>query len=219
MKYLVYLMLILACVVMPAKVPAQVDGSETGVSAERLLSDYLNATIYPPENRVLSADEPPLDQLPRIPGDAAHDGRILRFGRDQLQNGSLLVGFSVKINTPGDYSFRTYLYTRDNRPCLATMTTKKLAAGEHDLNFYFYGKALRDKCGSGNFRLPGILGEKLPEIRGSSGALSFFGQGFSTRAYQTQQFTDQQWNSAEKAAKIRELRKQAAQEKQRMRKR
>ncbi len=88
------------------------------------------------------------------------------------------------------------------------MVTRDLKAGEHTLEFLFYGNAIRDRWQPGRFLLPGITGEKLPDETGHSGRLRFFQKTFRTQPYQLKDFTDRNWDSEEKRAKIRELKRE-----------
>ena len=187
---------------------ALVDGSNSEVSAEQRLRDYLRESKYPPENVSLSGDEPPLDKVPLVAGDATDTAEILAFAGERLSAGSLFVAFRVRVAKPGLFSFRTFLLSETGSPLFQAMVTRDLKAGEHTLEFLFYGKAVRDRGQSGRFILPGITGEKLPDAAERSGRLRFFAKPFSTAAYQLKDFTDRNWDSEEKRAKIRELQKE-----------
>lgn len=193
---------------------ALVDGSSSEVSAERRLRDYLAASVYPPDLRVLSPGDPVLDQVPAIPGNAEACASILRFTSDEAKGGSLVVRFEVLIVVPGTYSFRTYLSESDGKPRLQVITTRELSAGRHHLSFIFYGKALRDTARSGRYSLPGILGEKIPDAQGRQGRLAFFAKNYETRKYDMRVFTDRIWDAPEKKARIREIESEIRSERQ-----
>ena len=57
------------------------------------------------------------------------------------------------------------------------------------------------------------LAEKLPDDGGAAGALAKFLKPHKTREYDLGQFTDKVWDSAEKRARIRELKKEIARDK------
>lgn len=195
-----------------------VDGSGTEVSAERRLRDFLAASIYPPENRVLDAGEAPLAEVPTVPGDAQGSAVISGFRGEQLNNGSLSVFFSVKVAVPGTYSFRTYLIDAQGVPRLQSLITQSLPAGERRLSFVFYGKAIRDKTSGGRFRLQGILGEKLPGTDGQQGRLAYFSSPYETRSYALREFTDKAWDSPDKRARVKSLKEEIQQERRSSRK-
>lgn len=192
---------------------AQVDGSHTEVSAERRLADYLKQSEIPPDNRPLQADDLPLDQLPRIPGNASATATIIGFSSERMHQGSLEIAFRVQVKAGGSYSFRTQLFARDQ--CgIEAMVNKKLKPGQHELRFRFFGRALR-RCASGKYTLPGILGEKLPDDGGTMGALAYYNKPYTTRSYRREDFSDAVYDSPEKRKKIRELEREVRQEKNR----
>lgn len=194
---------------------ALVDGSNTEVSAESRLRDYLASSVYPPDLRVLQESDPDLEQVPTIPGNAEACANILRFTGEEAKSGSLIVRFEVLVAVPGAYSFRTYLSENKGKPRLQVITTHELSAGRHQLLFNFYGKALRDFARSGLYRLAGILGEKLPDAQGRQGRLRFFAANYQTRKYDIHTFTDRVWDAPEKRAKVKELENEARSERRR----
>lgn len=189
-----------------------IDGSHTEVSAERRLKDYLAATILPPENRLLDGSDSALGQVPTVPGDASAAAEIIGFAGENLLHGSLQISFRVRVREAGGYSFRTYLSDDAQKPFLQSLVTRNLTAGEHKLSFRFYGKAIRISGVKGNYRLTGIVGEKLPAEKGSSGKLALCSQSYRTRSYAITDFTDKDWDSPEKRRKIRELKDEIAKE-------
>lgn len=207
---------VVACVALGSaiavKTSAQVDGSNTEVSAARRLTDYLKQSELPPDNRVLAPDDLPLQQLPRIPGDASAAATINGFSGERLHRGSLEVAFRVHVHVRGSYSFRTQLFAPD-RCGIEAMVNKKLSPGVHELRFRFFGRALR-RCAPGSYTLAGILGEKLPDD-GVMGALPYYAQVYTTKVYPHAAFSDVVYDSPEKRAKIRALEREMREEKNR----
>lgn len=185
-----------------------VDGSNTEVSAEQRLRDYLSHSKYPEENRLLASEEQELEKIPLITGEAMDSATIVGFSGEKLEKNSLIVSFKVKIHHAGSFSFRTYLQSETGRPLIQAMLTRELGRGEQTLHFFFYGKAIRDAGNTGRFVLPGIVGEKLPDAAGHMGRLRYLPSAYRTKLYRSADFTEQDWDSKEKRAKILELKKQ-----------
>ncbi|MCX7633997.1 MAG: hypothetical protein N2Z22_11765 [Turneriella sp.] len=194
-----------------AALEALVDGSDTEVPATRRLADYLNASELPPDNRLLAPDDPPLENIPRIAGDASRAATILGFTKETVRNGSLEIYFTVAVRQAGSYSFRTHLLDANLQRGIEVMTNAQLQPGTHALRFRFFGRALH-KIGHGPYTLRGILGEKLPDDGGAPGALEFYSKHYKTRAYSTAQFSNAVYDSPEKRARIRSLKQEIEQE-------
>ncbi|AFM11588.1 hypothetical protein Turpa_0939 [Turneriella parva DSM 21527] len=196
--------------------PAQIDGSGTEIPAATRLRDYLLRSRYPETNRLLKSDDPSLFETPLLAGDASAAATITAFAGEKLHHGSLRIFFRVSVRQPGFYSFRTQLMAETGRPLVEALLHQSLGAGEHQLYFFVYGKALRDAGASGSFVLPGIVGEKLPEdgITGAAqqGALSALRLTYKTQPYRSAVFTDKEWTSPEKQATIRRLQREIRQE-------
>jgi hypothetical protein len=192
---------------------AQVDGSNTEVSAAVLLRDYLIQSRYPEENRLLNAEDEALEKITLIPGDASHSADILGFSGDKLSSGSLLVAFTVNVRQPGTFSFRTYLQSDKGNPLVHTIVTRVLQPGKHHLTFLFYGKAIRDTGHSSHFTFSGIAGEKVPDATSGSGRLKMYQMPYQTQQYRLSDFTAKDWDSPQKRARIRELQQQIKSEK------
>lgn len=207
MKFLQVGFLYIFCFVFCAKPEMTVDGSNTEVSATQRLKDYLQQSKYPENNWLIKPDDFSLENTPTLPGDASAAAKIEAILTDKISRGSLVVSFKVAIKQPGSYSFRTYLQSDGAKNLVHAMATRKLAPGSHTVEFLFYGKAIRD-CGYfGRYTVPGIVGEKLPDDDASaaSGKLHFLKAVYITKSYAREKFTDRDWDSKEKRAKIKAL--------------
>lgn len=193
---------------------AQVNGSNTEVSAAVRLKDYLQVAELPPNLQVVRPGDAALPDLPTIPGDARQAARVLRFAGAHLRAGSLEVTARVQVDSAGVYSFRTDLHDQQAN-ALRAIVHAKLSAGEHSIRFVFFGRAIRRNLRPGRFALPGILGEKLPDDGGAAGRLEYHAQIFRTPPYRAAQFSDKPWDSPEKRAWVRELEREVAAERRR----
>jgi len=196
---------------MALKLSAQVDGSNTEVSAAIRLKDYLRTAELPPNLQVLNPGDTPLAALPTIPGDAKESAEIVRVVGENMRAGSLQIVALVRIHQPGSYSFRTDLIDSQGKG-LRTMVVKKLGKGARKIEFNFYGRAIRRHLSAGVFTVPGILGEKLPDDGGTAGKLTYYGVSYPTRPHHLSEFSDRVWDSPEKRAYIRALEREIAEE-------
>lgn len=196
---------------MPTTVVPQVDGSNTEVSAEIRLKDYLQAAEFPPEIQVVRPGDAALADLPTIPGDARSAAQILRFLGEQVRAGSLEVSALVQVKVAGEYSFRTDLMDMQGNT-LRVMVNAKLQKGEQKIKFVFFGRAIRRHLHAGVFSLPGIVGEKLPDDTGAAGRLQYFAEEFRTQPHHAAQFSDKVWDAPAKRARIRALKREIADE-------
>jgi len=191
------------------RVTAQVDGSGTEIPAATRLKDYLQHSQYPETNRLLQSGDLSLFATPLVSGDASATASIMSFSGEKLSRGSLQILFRVKIQQAGFYSFRTQLTSEQGKPLVEALLHKTLKAGEHNLHFLIYGKAIRDCGATGPFLLPGIVGERLPADgsveNGQQGALQPYRSVYKTQKYRADDFTDKEYTSPEKRAMIQRL--------------
>jgi hypothetical protein len=195
---------------------AQIDGSNTEVSAAQRLKDYLQSAEFPPNLQVLRPGDAALAVVPTIPGDARHAAEIVRFLGEQVRAGSLEVTALVLVHVPGEYSFRTDLRDTEGN-ALRVMVNARLKQGEQKIKFVFFGRAIRRHLRAGVFSLPGIVGEKLPDDGGIAGRLAYFAQEFHTQPHHATQFSDKVWDAPEKRARMRELERELAEERRQKR--
>jgi hypothetical protein len=195
---------------------AQIDGSNTEVSAAQRLKDYLQSAEFPPNLQVLRPGDAALAVVPTIPGDARHAAEIVRFLGEQVRAGSLEVTALVRVHVPGEYSFRTDLRDTEGN-ALRVMVNARLKQGEQKIKFVFLGRAIRRHLRAGVFSLPGIVGEKLPDDGGIAGRLAYFAQEFHTQPHHATQFSDKVWDAPEKRARMRELERELAEERRQKR--
>ncbi len=211
MKVLRSAMLGLILYALPANILPQVDGSNTEVSAQVRLKDYLAASEFPPGIQVVRPGDAALADLPTIPGDARQAAQVVRFLGEQVRAGSLEVVALLRVELPGEYSFRTDLKDMDGN-ALRVMVNTKLNKGEQKVKFVFFGRAIRRNLRAGIFTLPGIVGEKLPDDGGLSGRLEYYPGEFRTQPHHIAQFSDKVWDSPQKRARIRALEREIAEE-------
>lgn len=216
MKVLASIMLSSSFCLLPANLPAQVDGSNTEVSAAVRLKDYLQAAEFPPNLQVLRPGDATLAAVPTIPGDARQAAQIVRFLGEQVRSGSLEVIALVRVQVAGEYSFRTDLRDTDGNALRATVNVK-LSKGEQKVRFVFFGRAIRRNLRAGVFSLPGIVGEKLPDDGGSAGRLDYYANEYRTQPHHVTQFSDKVWDAPEKRARIRALEREIAEERRQQR--
>jgi hypothetical protein len=209
-------LLVVAIVSLNKPGSAQIDGSNTEVSAAQRLKDYLQAAEFPPNLQVLRAGDTALSQLPTIPGDARHAAEIVRFLGEQVRAGSLEVTALVRVHVAGEYSFRTDLRDTEGN-ALRVMVNAKLNKGEQKVRFVFFGRAIRRHLRAGVFSLPGIVGEKLPDDGGSAGRLEYYANEYRTQPHHATQFSDKVWDAPEKKARIRALEREIAEERRQQR--
>jgi hypothetical protein len=195
---------------------AQIDGSNTEVSAAQRLKDYLQSAEFPPNLQVLRPGDAALAVVPTIPGDARHAAEIVRFLGEQVRAGSLEVTALVRVHVPGEYSFRTDLRDTEGN-ALRVMVNARLKQGEQKIKFVFFGRAIRRHLRAGVFSLPGIVGEKLPDDGGIAGRLAYFAQEFHTQPHHATQFSDKVWDAPEKRARMRELERELVEERRQKR--
>ena len=211
MKVLPSIMLSSSFCLLPANLPAQVDGSNTEVSAAVRLKDYLQAAELPPNLQVLRPGDAALAAVPTIPGDARQAAQVIRFLGEQVRAGSLEVVALVRVEVAGEYSFRTELKDMQGNT-LRVMLNAKLAPGDQKIKFVFFGRAIRRHLRAGIFSLPGIVGEKLPDDGGAPGRLQYYAGEYRTQPHHAAQFSDKAWDSPEKRARIRALEREIAEE-------
>ena len=211
MRVLLTAILRLSLYLLPTNVVPQVDGSNTEVSAEVRLKDYLQAAEFPPGIQVVRPGDAALADVPTIHGDARQAAQIVRFLGEQVRAGSLEVVALVRVNVAGDYSFRTDLKDMQGN-ALRVIVNARLNVGEQKIKFVFFGRAIRRNLHAGVFSLPGIVGEKLPDDGGAAGRLQYYAGEFRTQPHHSAQFSDKAWDSPAKRKRIRALEREIADE-------
>ena len=216
----------LACGPGGSSVNGGIDGANTEVSAAQRLADYRELSRYPDHSRPAHAEVPArLADWPGLPERTLDDAKILDYaGEESLRAGSLFVKFRVAVSEAGRYSFTSVLYPEQGTaPLLVSTLTRDLPAGQHTLEFEYFGLILReslqaaDAAAPQSFQIRGILGERLPtdaeleelvsgaRAESPEGRLVIFEKKHTTRSYRAEQFRADEWDAPEKRARIAEL--------------
>ncbi len=206
-----------------------VEAGDTTVSPEGRLADYIEFSRFPDTSRPARTDTPELDGLIATGKSAASSAEILAWDGEELRGGSLVVFLRVRALEPGRFSFRAVLVDADGKKIALATETRDLSAGIHRIGLPFYGLIFHESKWKSPFALAGAAGERLPTdadltqaVRpdGSvkpppEGRLTSFRVPYKTKTYNAGDFTKREWDSPEKAARIRALNEEIAAQKKR----
>jgi hypothetical protein len=122
---------------------------------------------------------------------------------DEIESGSLVIHAAIDVITPGPYLIDANLFDAADQPVAWTRFKGDLAAGRQIADLIFFGKVLVDASARGPFHLGQLRGarfapgrdpdlEQMPPFTGS----------FTTKPYATSDFSDAEYDSAEKQRMI-----------------
>lgn len=215
------------------------DFADFEVSPEQRLADYQALSVYPDHSRPARPDAPEF-RIAEWPGlqekRRIDSAEILGWGAERpvrMQDGSLVAELRVRVAPGGDgrYSFFTVLQSPNGRlQLIQSDRTRDLEAGEHRIEFLFYGKIFHDLAAAGPaeaqrliqdggpYRLPGAFGERVlneaeiaemtanPDgFANPEGSLAPFYEAHRTERYALADFTEATWQSAEKQDRVDQL--------------
>ncbi|MCU0620037.1 MAG: hypothetical protein MUC69_00885 [Gemmatimonadales bacterium] len=135
--------------------------------------------------------------------------RVHGIAHDALVNGSLMVSLDVELKAAGALHINATLFDREGRTpiVLHTGAQQGLKAGRQRVDFVFFGRALREKGLDGPYRLKSLHG--YLRVRGETATSEHFWYRddeppLFTKKYRAADFSDAEYSSPLKDAKIRD---------------
>ena len=163
--------------------------------------------------------------------------RVAEFGasiQDRVENGHLVVSVPVRVFKTGFYEVEANLQQKEgDQQFIATSTFEgDLEAGSQTVKLAFFGKIIRDKNADGPYLVKMIRGKRhntpvtptmllkiqreggqLPNITTTEPDLEYFPPiaEHATGAYRADEFSDKEWDSPAKKARIKFLQELSSQ--------
>ena len=189
----------------------------------RLVGEYKGQTVKTPEALWFSTPH-----------------RVAEFSkpiRETIKDGSLIIQVPVQIYKAGFYEFDANLLQAEDEqePVGRSYENKELSAGQHVIEFEFFGKVLHDRDINGPYVLKNLRGRRnnasvtptdiaaaykagtvatpRPGLEGQP-AFEYMSPGpeYVTKPYFAESFPDEEWTSEEKTERLQDLRKWTAEE-------
>lgn len=122
---------------------------------------------------------------------------------DSLEAGSLVIRAGVDVVTAGSYVIDANLFDAADQPVAWSRFKGELAAGAHTADLVFFGKVIVDANARGPFHLGQLRGARFDPSRDPDlEQMPPFTGAYATRAYPTDQFSDAEYDSADKQRMI-----------------
>jgi hypothetical protein len=118
---------------------------------------------------------------------------------DAIDAGSLVVHAGIEVTSPGHYVIDANLFDAQDQPVAWSRFKGELSAGTHAAELVFFGKVLVDVGAHGPFHLGQLRGARYaPGLDPDLEQIPPFTGSYATRPYATEQFSDAEYDSAEK---------------------
>ena len=122
---------------------------------------------------------------------------------DALEAGSLVIRAGIDVVVAGRYVIDANLFDAAEQPVAWSRFKGELAAGAHTADLVFFGKVIVDANAHGPFHLGQLRGARFDPSRDPDlEQMPPFTGAYATQAYQTEQFSDAEYDSAEKQRMI-----------------
>lgn len=124
---------------------------------------------------------------------SAPDAHLTGRFRETLTDGSLRIGAEIEVRRNGRFHLEGSLYSLSDQPLAWAQTAANLAPGRHWLSLDFYGLALREKEVDGPYLLRRLALSTTTGMPNQKNRV--LENVYRTRAYRTEQFTDQPYGN------------------------
>jgi hypothetical protein len=122
---------------------------------------------------------------------------------DTIEAGSLVIRAGVEVATPGHYVIDCNLFDVADQPVAWSRFKGELAAGIHDAELLYFGKVIVDAGARGPFRIGQLRGARYaPGLDPDLEQMPPFTGAYATRSYALDEFSDAEWDSADKRRMI-----------------
>jgi hypothetical protein len=122
---------------------------------------------------------------------------------DSLEAGSLVIRTGVDVVAAGHYVIDANLFDAADQPVAWSRFKGELATGVHTVDLVFFGKAIVDANARGPFHLGQLRGARFDPSRDPDlEQMPPFTGAYATQAYPTDQFSDAEYDSADKQRMI-----------------
>jgi hypothetical protein len=118
---------------------------------------------------------------------------------EALDAGSLVVHAGLEVTSPGHYVIDGNLFDAANQPVAWSRFKGELSAGNQNADLVFFGKVIVDAGAKGPFHLGQLRGARYaPDQDPDLEQVPPFAGSYVTKPYATEQFSDAEYDSAEK---------------------
>lgn len=122
---------------------------------------------------------------------------------DSIEAGSLVIRAGLDVTAAGNYIVDCNLYDAANQPVAWSRFKGELAAGSQRATLVFFGKVLVDGKAKGPFHIGQLRGARYaPALDPDLETIPPFAGAFATQPYQTEQFSDAEYDSEDKRRMI-----------------
>jgi hypothetical protein len=130
---------------------------------------------------------------------------------DAIETGSLVIRAKVDVIDAGSYLLDCNLYDANDNPVAWTRFKGPLASGVRDAELVFFGKVIVDAGAKGPFHIGQLRGVRfVPGMDPDTEQMPPYEGTYTTRAYETSQFSSAEWDSPDKQRMIDLLTAEAA---------
>ncbi|MFT3692664.1 MAG: hypothetical protein QM831_05955 [Kofleriaceae bacterium] len=130
---------------------------------------------------------------------------------DAIVNGSLVVYAGIDVKLAGNYIIDCNLYDNAGSPVGWTRWKQPLAQGSQKVDLTYFGKVIVDAKASGPFHIGELRGARfVPGSDPDLEQMADFTGTYATAPYKTNQFSDAEYDSAQKQQMLQMLSDQAA---------
>jgi hypothetical protein len=126
--------------------------------------------------------------------------------REAVEDGSLALYAEIQVEQDADYIIRARLYDSEGKALVVLVADGELEAGRQEVRFAAFGKLLRDLSAKSPYALRDaeafvIRGDQYPDRL----KVPTWPGPFVTRRYRLEEFSDNDWTSAQKQAEVAEI--------------
>ncbi len=133
---------------------------------------------------------------------------------EEIKEGSLYINAEIEVLRKGFYIIDANLFDQDGEPVAYTISKLELSQGRARVPLLFFGKVLVDSKSKAPYVLKNLRGYRFIEVTAPDAELMDremireYEKEYATRSYSKSQFSDKEYDSAEKRRRIDFLEKE-----------